>query len=95
MQHIGYKLRVPDDLAAFIRALHPDLKKKIKASLRMILSAPHSGKSLKDELCGLKSFRVSRFRIIYRIASGKHIEIVAVGPRERIYEATYRLLRKG
>jgi mRNA interferase RelE/StbE len=95
MQHTGYKLRVPGDLAVFIRALHPDLKKKIKASLRMILSDPHSGKSLKDELSVLKSLRVSRFRIIYSIASGKYIEIVAVGPRERIYEATYRLLRKG
>jgi mRNA interferase RelE/StbE len=94
MQHTEYKLRIPDDLAVFIRTLHPDLKKKIKASLRIILSDPHSGKSLKDELSGLRSFRVSRFRIIYRIASGKYIEIVAVGPRERIYEATYRLLKK-
>ena len=94
MPHAGYTLRIPDGLAAFVRTLHPELKKKIKASLQMILSDPNSGKSLKDELSGLKSFRVSRFRIIYRISSGKHIEIVAIGPRERIYEATYRLLGK-
>ncbi|HDZ00357.1 MAG TPA: cytotoxin, partial [Nitrospirae bacterium] len=51
-------------------------------------------KTLKDELAGLRSFRVSQFRIIYRISRREHIEIVAIGPRERIYEETYRLLNR-
>ncbi|MBI4825954.1 MAG: hypothetical protein HY807_05970 [Nitrospirae bacterium] len=34
-----------------------------------------------------------RFRIIYREARNV-IEIVAIGPRERIYEDTYKLLKK-
>lgn len=88
-----YKLRVPDDVADLIRSMHPHIKKKVKSSLKMILSDPESGKELKDELSGLRSFRVSRFRIIYRI-SGKQIEIAAIGPRERIYEETYQILRK-
>lgn len=88
-----YKLRVPDEVADLIRSMHPHIKKKVKSSLKMILSDPESGKKLKDELSGLRSFRVSRFRIIYRI-SGKQIEIAAIGPRERIYEETYRILRK-
>ena len=44
----------------------PHLKKKVKSSLQIILSDPETGKALKDELAGLRSFRVSRFRIIYR-----------------------------
>jgi len=60
----------------------------------MILADPHSGKALKEELSGLRSFRVGRFRIIYRIAAGKEIEIVTIGPRESIYRETYLLLRK-
>lgn len=60
----------------------------------MILADPHSGKTLREELSGLRSFRVGRFRIIYRIAAGQEIEIVAVGPRESIYRETYLLLRK-
>lgn len=91
MQKSLFKLRVPDDLATIIRNMHPHLKKKIRSSLQMILSDPNSGKALRDELTGLRSFRVSRFRIIYRISSGKEIEIVAIGPRERIYEETLRL----
>ncbi|MBC8550332.1 MAG: type II toxin-antitoxin system RelE/ParE family toxin [Candidatus Brocadiales bacterium] len=88
------KLKVPDTVAALIRNLHPHLKKKIKTSLQTIVSEPYSGKSLRDELAGLRSFRVGRFRIIYRISGKKLIEIVAIGPRECIYEETFRLLKK-
>lgn len=88
-----YKLRVADDLAQLLRTLHPDLKRKIKASLAIILDNPEVGKSLRDELTGLKSFRVGRVRIIYRIKS-RTIELVAVGPRKKIYEETYRLIKK-
>ena len=94
MKRTIYKLRVPDDVAELIRAMHPDLKKKIRASLQIILSDPYSGKALKDELEGLRSFRVSTFRIVYRISSKKQIEIIAIGPRERIYEKTFRLISK-
>jgi mRNA interferase RelE/StbE len=90
---ILYKLRVTDDVAYFLRALHPDLKRKIKAALKILISTPDAGKALRDELAGLRSFRVSRFRIMYRI-KGRIIEIIAGGPRERIYEETYRLINK-
>ncbi len=89
-----YKIWVPNEIGELIRTMHPDLKKKIKASLQLIISDPDSGKALKDELAGLRSFRVSTFRIIYRISSKKQIEIVAIGPRERIYEETFRILKK-
>jgi mRNA interferase RelE/StbE len=88
------KLKVPDFVATLIRNLHPHLKKKVKSSLQTIVSDPYSGKPLRDELDGLRSFRVGRFRIIYRISGKKLIEIVAIGPRECIYEETFRLLKK-
>jgi mRNA interferase RelE/StbE len=47
-----------------------------------------------DELSGLRSFRVSSFRIIYRIKEPRRIELVAAGPRERIYEETFRVIQK-
>lgn len=94
MKQPFYRLRVPDEVARLIRGLHPHLKKKLKTSLQTILSDPRSGKALKEELAGLWSFRVSRFRIIYRMRSTQQIEIVAFGPRERIYEETFKLIRK-
>lgn len=86
-------LRIPDETAAVIRGMHPELKKKIKSGLKAILEDPNTGKMLRNELAGLRSFRISRFRIIYRVVK-KEVEIVAIGPRIRIYEETYRLLRK-
>ena len=74
--------------------MHPSLKKKAKASLKIILSEPYSGKTLMEELSGLRSFRVSSFRIIYRIKEPEQIELVVIGPRERIYEKTFRMIQK-
>jgi mRNA interferase RelE/StbE len=88
------KLRVPDEIVALTRGCHPLLRKKIRAGLRHIVTEPESGKSLKDELEGLKSYRISRFRIIYRLSSKKIIDIVAIGPRKTVYEETYRIIRK-
>jgi len=88
-----HRLRVPDKVALLVRGMHPDLKRKTRASLKTILADPSSGKALKNELAGLRSFRVGTFRVIYRVMRNI-IEIVAIGPRERIYEETYRLLKR-
>ena len=88
-----HRLRVPDEVADLVRGMHPTLKRKTRATLKTILADPSSGKALKDELAGLRSFRVGSFRIIYRVIRNV-IEIVAIGPRERVYEETYRLLKR-
>jgi mRNA interferase RelE/StbE len=85
---------VPDGISKLIRKMHPHLKKRVKASLKTILSDPSSGKLLKDELAGLQSYRVGSFRIIYRV-SEEIIELIAIGPRRQIYNETYKLLSKG
>jgi mRNA interferase RelE/StbE len=87
-------VRIPDDVAALIRGLHPDLKKKVRAALAVIVADASAGKALKAELDGLRSYRVGRFRIVYRWES-QELEVVAVGPRRLIYEETWRRIRKG
>ena len=94
MEQPIHKLRVPDDVAELVCTMHPELRKKIKISLQMIVSNPYRGKALQVELEGLRSFRVSRFRIIYRISTRKQGDIIAIGPRERVYEETLRLISK-
>lgn len=94
-----YALRVPAQVADLIRGLHPQIKRKLRAALAHIIAEPHTGKALKDDLAGLWSFRVGKFRIVYRISdrapSDRCVELVACGPRERIYEETYRLVARG
>ncbi len=89
-----YRIRIPDDVVMFVRHMHPRLKTLIRTSLEALIQDPYCGKSLKDELAGLRSLRVKRFRIIYRLTSTKSIEIIAIGPRRYIYEETYRMIRR-
>lgn len=88
------RLRVPDDVARVVRGLHPAIKARIRAALDTLREDAASGKPLRDELSGLRSFRVGRFRIIYREPSRKVLEIVAIGPRVSIYQETFRLLAR-
>ena len=87
------RLKVPNDVAVLIRGLHPDLKRKIRSALGDILNDPAIGKLLHGDLTGLRSCRVGRLRIVYRLATTTN-EIVALGPRRTIYEETWRRIRK-
>jgi mRNA interferase RelE/StbE len=89
------RLKVSDETAALVRTLHPDIKRKIKAALQTVLNDPQSGKALKDELKGLQSFKVGKFRVVYKTAKDRGvIEVVAIGPRKTIYEETLKLLQR-
>lgn len=85
------KLKVPERIVSLIRKMHPDLKKRVRLAFDEILSRPDSGKPLKKDLQGMRSYRVGRFRIIYRVT--RVIEVVAIGPRRSIYAATLLLLK--
>jgi mRNA interferase RelE/StbE len=82
-------LKVPAKIRNLIRQLHPQLKRKVRAALADILADPDCGKPLKEELLGYWSLPIGRTRIIYRPVEGA-VEIVAIGPRQTIYEDAFR-----
>ena len=94
MANVRTKILVPEKVAALVRRMHPQLKRKVRAAFQVLMTDPNAGKTLKDELVGLKSLRVGRYRVIYRSLQNQQVEIVAVGSRESIYEETYRLLKR-
>ena len=69
------------------------LVNNLRAALADILDDPSCGKAPKEELEGYWSLRLGRSRIIYRLSVGA-VEIVAVGPRESIYEMAARQMRR-
>jgi mRNA interferase RelE/StbE len=87
------KFRISDEMRDQISHLHPDIKQKIRRVLSEVIKNPLCGKPLRGELEGMRSFRVGKFRIIYRLASDI-IEIIALGPRRSIYQETLRLIRR-
>ncbi|HEY2922129.1 MAG TPA: type II toxin-antitoxin system RelE/ParE family toxin [Candidatus Binatia bacterium] len=95
---IRYRIEMPRVLRDLIRHLPPELKAKVKAGLRSISDDPYRTKELRDELAGLRSYRIGGCRVIYRIV-GSMVQIVALGPRADIYERAAtelsKALRKG
>ena len=89
-----YRLRVPGRIEELVRGLHPELKRKVLAGLDLSRTDPAAGKELRDELAGRRSLRVGRVRIVYRVASRRLIDLVAVDPRRTIYQETLRFLRR-
>ena len=89
----GYRVEMPRMVRDLIRHLPPELKAKIKAALRSISDDPYRAKELRDDLVGLRSYRVARSRVIYRIR-GSTVQIVALGARADIYERAAAELSK-
>ena len=70
------------------------IKRKLRAGLEHIQLEPEAGKALRDELTGLRSLRIGRLRIIYRVEKPGIIDIAAIGPRKKIYEETFIRVKK-
>ena len=78
-------LILSDTLREFIRHLPPNLKRKIKNGLREIAGNPSAGKTLRDELAGLRSYRIGNCRIVYQV-NERAITLITVGPRKTVYQ---------
>ena len=92
---IAYFLRIPDDIATLVRSLHPLIKTHIRSALQTLLEDSCCGKSLKEELHGVRSYKVKKYRIIYRVVGKKkELEIIAIGPRKNIYAETFKIISK-
>ncbi len=64
-----HRLRIPDGGAELIRGLHPSIKKKVRAALTAIFDVPESGKALKDDLAGLRSYRLGNLSSLAAVMS--------------------------
>ena len=67
-----------------VRALPPDVKRRIRAEVDALKVEPNRGEPLGGELTGFHRARVGRYRSVFRIDAAA-IVIVAVGPRRSIY----------
>lgn len=76
-----------------IEKLDSSIRKLIEKALETLSCDPFRGKQISYELAGLRSFRTSDYRIIYRIKKRQVIIIViSVGYRREIYKRLKELL---
>ena len=82
-----FTIRILPDVVSLIRHLAPALKTQIRQALEALANDPWRGKPLQRELQGLYSYRVSRYRIIYRIRRQELlIEVIDIAQRAVVYD---------
>ena len=82
-----WRLVITPKVERSIQVLSPQTKRYVRAALEELKRNPLSGKALHDELAGLYSYRMNRFRIVYRLEHHTiTVVVVGVGRRESIYE---------
>lgn len=87
---MSYKVIIPPDVKKQIAKFHPALKQKIRATLDDLALDPYQGKALKEDLAGLYSCRVTRYRIIYSIHHNiLEVHVIAIGHRRRVYQEIF------
>ena len=62
------------------------LRERIIKSIEKLKDNPYSGKPLSYDLTGLRSLRVGKYRVIYKIdEENKVIWLITVGHRKKVY----------
>ncbi len=85
--------RYTPESARLISKLAPDIKKLVRSSIDFLLSEPHAGSELAGELEGYRSYKLKRYRIVYRLNEDESfLEIYHVGHRRDVYEVLRSLL---
>ncbi len=89
------RIRFTPEAARLLSKIHPENKKLIKAAIKELRQDPHSGDDLEEELSGFKSYKIKRYRILYKINEEENvIEVYYIGHRRDVYEQFRRLLDK-
>ena len=73
--------------ARSIRKLDPQVRRRVRAAIRVLAETPERGKPLQLTLRGLRSWRTADFRIVYQVVEERiEMLIVAVGHRRQVYD---------
>ena len=87
--------RYTPECARLISKLPPEIKRLVRSTIDTLLVKPEMGTELTGELDGYRSYRVRRYRIIYRInEEDSCIEVYHVGHRRDVYETLRSLLSR-
>ena len=85
--------RYPPECSRLISKLLPEIKRLVRSTVDALLTKHEIGTALTGELDGYRSYRVRRYRIIYRVnEEASCLEVYHVGHRRDVYETLRSLL---
>lgn len=84
---MSYRIQLAPTAAEAFISLHPEIRKQLRAGMKDLAENPYAGKILQNELSEFLTYRIKRYRIIYKIDSvAKLIKIYMIGHRADIYD---------
>jgi mRNA interferase RelE/StbE len=91
-----FSARYTPECAHPISKFPPDIKRLVRSTIDALLAKPKIGTELTGELDGYWSYRVRRYRIIYRVnEEASCVEVYHVGHRRDVYETLRSILSRG
>ncbi len=88
-----FSARYTRECARLISQLPPEIKRLVRSNVDVLLDKPTLGTQLTAELDGYYSYRIRRYRIIYRVNEEEScIDVYHVGHRRDVYETLRSLL---
>lgn len=80
------KISASNQVAAWLTALPPQSKKRIRAALRSLARGHGDVKGLQGDLEGFSRLRIGGIRILYRQTSAREIRLEYANTRDVVYE---------
>lgn len=85
--------RYTPEAARLIKHLPPELKRLVRGAIDSLCTDPHIGHELLGDLTGYRSYRVRRYRVIYRVDEHESfLDVYHFGHRRDVYETLKLLL---
>ena len=88
------KILASEQVAAWLIALAPDPKRRVRLALRRLVAGQGDIKRLTGKLEGFNRLRIGGMRIIYRQVSSYQIELIYANTRDVVYELFELFLSK-
>ena len=86
------KISASDQVAAWLTALPPQTKKRVRAALRSLATGKGDIKGLQGDLEGFSRLRIGGIRILHRQVSARGIKLEYANTRDVVYEMFRQLL---
>lgn len=80
------KISASDQVAAWLTALPPQTKKRVRTGLRNLARGHGDIKGLQGDLEGFSRLRIGGRRILYRQTSAREIRLEYANTRDVVYE---------
>jgi mRNA-degrading endonuclease RelE of RelBE toxin-antitoxin system len=86
------KISASDQVAAWLTALPPQTKKRVRSALRALAAGKGDIKGLQGDLEGFSRLRIGGIRILHRQISAREIRLEYANTRDVVYEMFRQML---